>query len=91
MLDLSVVKQKHRYAIEFKTASEGRGDRLIPLLAQAILEAQAKGVYVVLASGRPHCSLSSEPLLSLSCSILTLLSKLYTSILFNSISLSRIS
>src|SRR5205807_9299096 len=42
MLDLSVVKQKHRYAIEFKTASEGRGDRLIPLLAQAILEAQAK-------------------------------------------------
>jgi hypothetical protein len=42
MFDLSVANQKHRYAIEFKAASEGRGDRLIPLLAQAILEAQAK-------------------------------------------------
>jgi hypothetical protein len=40
--DLFVANRKHRYAVEFKAASEGRGDRLIPLLAQAILEAQAK-------------------------------------------------
>jgi hypothetical protein len=40
--DLAVAKQKHRYAIEFKAASEGRGDRLIPLLAQVILEAHAR-------------------------------------------------
>src|SRR5258708_6407388 len=41
-VDLAVANKKHRYAVEFKTASEGRRDRLIPLLAQAILEVTAK-------------------------------------------------
>ncbi|HEV8043058.1 MAG TPA: hypothetical protein VGP62_29535 [Bryobacteraceae bacterium] len=32
---------RHKYVVEVKAASEGRRDRLIPLLSQAILEAQA--------------------------------------------------
>ena len=39
--DLCVEKAEHRYAIEVKSASEGRRDRLIPLLSQAILQVQA--------------------------------------------------
>jgi hypothetical protein len=39
--DLIVVKGKTRYAVVLRKASEGRKDRLIPLLAQAVLEAQA--------------------------------------------------
>jgi hypothetical protein len=31
----------YRYAVALKTSSEGRPDRVIPLLSQAILEAQA--------------------------------------------------
>lgn len=42
MIDLVAANKKHRYVVECKMASEGRGDRLIPLLAQAILEAQVK-------------------------------------------------
>src|SRR5215471_74225 len=38
---LVVDKGRSRYAVAFKKASEGRKDRLIPLLAQAVLEAQA--------------------------------------------------
>src|SRR5260221_88052 len=37
----AVANRKHRYAVEFKATSEGRGDRLIPLLAQAILTVSA--------------------------------------------------
>ena len=39
--DMAVSKHGQRYLIELKAASEGRRDRLVPLLAQAILEAQA--------------------------------------------------
>ncbi|HEX5070709.1 MAG TPA: hypothetical protein VFV78_10900 [Vicinamibacterales bacterium] len=35
-------KGKARYAVVLKAASEGRRDRLVPLLAQAILEAQSQ-------------------------------------------------
>lgn len=38
-VDLSVRKGAEAYAIRLKVASEGRADRLVPLLAQAILEA----------------------------------------------------
>jgi hypothetical protein len=39
--DLVVQAGKNKYLITVKAASEGRGDRLISLLSQAILEAQA--------------------------------------------------
>jgi len=39
--DMAVSKNRIRYLVELKAASEGRRDRLVPLLAQAILEAQA--------------------------------------------------
>lgn len=39
--DLLVRRGTHAYVIELKAASEGRRDRLVPLLAQAILEARA--------------------------------------------------
>jgi hypothetical protein len=45
---LVAAKGKFRYAVALKKSSEGRKDRLIPLLAQAILEAQA----AVRAEGR---------------------------------------
>lgn len=38
--DLIVDAKDRRYVFEIKASSEGRGDRLIPLLSQAILEAQ---------------------------------------------------
>ncbi len=38
--DLLVRRGEHTYVVELKVASEGRRDRLVPLLAQAILEAQ---------------------------------------------------
>jgi len=38
---LAVSHRKHKYTLVLKMASEGRGDRLIPLLAQSILEAQS--------------------------------------------------
>jgi hypothetical protein len=38
--DLIAVAAERRYAIEIKASSEGRRDRLIPLLSQAILQAQ---------------------------------------------------
>lgn len=40
-LDLLVRKDDLVYAVEIKRASEGRPDRLIPLISQAILQAQA--------------------------------------------------
>jgi hypothetical protein len=40
-VDLVVQAGKNRYVVEVKAASEGRRDRLISLLSQAILEAQA--------------------------------------------------
>jgi hypothetical protein len=39
--DLLVSKNGRRYAVELKVASEGRRDRLVPLLSQAILQAWA--------------------------------------------------
>lgn len=39
--DLLVRKGGHAYVVEVKAASEGRSDRVIPLLSQAILQAQA--------------------------------------------------
>jgi len=39
--DLVVEVDGKRYLVELKQVSEGRGDRLIPLLAQAVLQAQA--------------------------------------------------
>jgi hypothetical protein len=39
--DLVVQAGKNKYVVEVKAASEGRRDRLVPLLSQAILEAQA--------------------------------------------------
>src|ERR1700721_31144 len=40
-VDLVVSRRNDRYIIELKTASEGRSDRLVPLLSQAILQARA--------------------------------------------------
>lgn len=37
--DLLVSKGHHRYAVELKSSAEGRADRVIPLLSQAILQA----------------------------------------------------
>lgn len=37
--DLLVSKGRQRYAVELKSSSEGRADRVIPLLSQAILQA----------------------------------------------------
>ena len=39
--DLVARKGKYAYVVEVKAASEGRSDRVIPLLSQAILQAQA--------------------------------------------------
>lgn len=39
-IDMVVKHGSHQYAVEFKSAPEGRRDRLVPLLAQAILQAQ---------------------------------------------------
>ena len=39
--DLAISKNGNRYLVELKAASEGRRGRLVPLLAQAILEVQA--------------------------------------------------
>ena len=40
-IDLVVARGNDRYIIELKAASEGRPDRLVPLLSQAILQARA--------------------------------------------------
>jgi hypothetical protein len=39
--DLAVSRGELRYIVEMKVSSEGRRDRLIPLLSQAILQARA--------------------------------------------------
>jgi hypothetical protein len=41
-VDLVVEYGDKKYLIECKRSSEGRRDRLVPLLSQAVLEAQAK-------------------------------------------------
>jgi hypothetical protein len=40
-VDLVVARGDHRYIVELKAASEGRSDRLVPLLSQAILQVRA--------------------------------------------------
>jgi hypothetical protein len=40
-VDLVVARGDYRYIVELKAASEGRSDRLVPLLSQAILQARA--------------------------------------------------
>lgn len=40
--DLAFEKDGKRYLVELKRSSEGRGDRLIPLLSQAILQARPR-------------------------------------------------
>ena len=40
-IDLVVSRGSERYVVELKAASEGRPDRLVPLLSQAILQARA--------------------------------------------------
>ncbi len=40
-VDLVAARGNERYIIELKAASEGRPDRLVPLLSQAILQARA--------------------------------------------------
>jgi hypothetical protein len=37
-VDLVVARGDYRYIVELKAASEGRSDRLVPLLSQAILQ-----------------------------------------------------
>jgi hypothetical protein len=39
--DLAIARRDQRYIVELKAASEGRPDRLVPLLSQAILEVRA--------------------------------------------------
>jgi len=51
---MAVSKHGQRYLIELKAASEGRRDLLVPLLAQAILEAQA----LAKASSKPAMPLA---------------------------------
>jgi hypothetical protein len=60
--DLLVSCQDSRFVVELKVASEGRRDRLVPLLAQAILQARA----IAQASPQPAVPLAviSAPLIS---------------------------
>jgi hypothetical protein len=62
--DLLVSRGDIRYVIELKVASEGRRDRLVPLLAQAILQARS----VANASPQPAAPLAiiAAPVVSLS-------------------------
>jgi len=67
-VDLVVDKGRSRYAVAIKKASEGRKDRLIPLLAQAVLEAQAaarverrKSIVPLAVVGAPRISESLLP------------------------------
>lgn len=62
--DLFVSRGDIRYVIELKVASEGRRDRLVPLLAQAILQARS----VANASPQPAAPLAviAAPVVSLS-------------------------
>ena len=41
-IDVRAGKGRHRYLVDIKTASEGRGDRLVPLLSQAVLQARSR-------------------------------------------------
>ena len=43
-LDLLVRRGSQRFAVEIKALAEGRADRVIPLLSQAILQAQANAL-----------------------------------------------
>jgi hypothetical protein len=53
--DLMVRRGNRHYVVELKSSAEGRRDRLIPLLAQAILQAKA-------AASRAQLSPRAEPL-----------------------------
>jgi len=44
---LVVRKGRNAYVVEAKASSEGRGDRILPLLSQAILQAQAYARHIV--------------------------------------------
>lgn len=50
-----VVRRGHRYVVRLKGAAEARRDRLVPLLAQAILEAKA-------AASKHHAPAGAAPL-----------------------------
>jgi hypothetical protein len=65
--DLIVSQGGFRYIVELKVASEGRRDRLVPLLAQAVLQAQA----VAKASPEPAAALAviAAPALSPSVAV----------------------
>ncbi len=52
--DLLISRDGRRYIVELKVASEGRGDRLVPLFAQAILQARAMAA----ASPEPAAALA---------------------------------
>jgi hypothetical protein len=60
--DFMVSQNGSHYIVELKVASEGRSDRLVPLLAQAILQAQA----IAKASPEPAAALAvvAAPLIS---------------------------
>jgi Restriction endonuclease len=44
-IDLLIARPPYQYAVEMKVASEARRDRVLPLLSQAILQAQAAARY----------------------------------------------
>ncbi|MHB2006952.1 MAG: hypothetical protein ACYCOX_02770 [Acidobacteriaceae bacterium] len=52
--DLQVSRGSYRYVVELKVSSEGRRDRLVPMLAQAILQAKA----IAQASPKPIAPLA---------------------------------
>src|SRR5258708_20360526 len=55
--DLLISRDRFRYIVELKVSSEGRRDRLVPLLSQAILQARA----VAQASPQPAPPLAILP------------------------------
>jgi len=52
--DMLISRDGYRYVVELKVSSEGRRDRLVPLLAQAILQAKS----FALAYGKPAAPLA---------------------------------
>src|SRR5688572_26683023 len=56
---LIVERDSRRYAIDLKVAAESRKDRLIPLLSQAILQAQS---YARVAAAAPLAIVMTPPL-----------------------------
>lgn len=62
--DLLVSRQDLRYLVKLKVASEGRRDRLVPLLAQAIL--QARAIAQALPKPIVPLAVTAAPMVSLS-------------------------